>query len=385
MHMTTDPYLLPEDRPEFERALNEALLTTRELYAPASDEALPDPGRLRTMALSAVSAIAACAAVEYQAYVALRGEQRSSASSADATGHPDGADSAFVPGLSSAQDTNEPAHTADTSEAAEAGNGTATATAGELGEGGALLAGTVGEGIAETAGAGLTAMVSVLVPVLAGTAAVIFLLLGYLLHLVTPEPAVAAPVRTAGWVFAAVAVAGAVVAMAGLWVAAYRNGSRSRKASRESPGGEDGPGSELSAARAVWREALLERGILPFLSAAVADPHNVQQSPASYVLRPGAVESAADSTDSVAEDRTPRLGYSGPEFSSRTSQETAAQKRAARRVPEQAGEVPESARSNGGRRVPAARGQEKRRRSRPRFSSPDFSSPDYGGPDDRPD
>lgn len=253
MHLNTAPYLLPEDRPEFERALNEALRTTADG---------PGAELLRTMALSAMSAIAACADTEYQAFVSCREAERRS-------------------------------------------GGPSAMTA----EGPSVRANALG--------AGVTAMASVLLPVLAGTAAVIFLLLGYLLRVVTPEPAVAAPMRGVGWAFAALAVAGTVLAMTGLWITALRNGSASR---RDTPADGSDLASGADQARAAWRQALLERGIVPFLAEACADPRGVQQAPLSHVPPAGGARTAPRTWSEGAQRfRPPRLGYSRPEFSSRAS------------------------------------------------------------------
>ncbi|WP_346776724.1 hypothetical protein [Streptomyces sp. HNM0574] len=330
--MNTAPYLLPEDRPEFERVLDEALRTTGRRPAPHAAQQL-GPEQLRSMALSAVTAIAACAAAEYHRYVTLRAEERGAEGSAVESAS--GSDSASASGDGSGSDSGSSSGTSEADERSGAVDGVRAA------EGGGELAGSLGEGLTEaagTAGAGLLAMASVLLPALAGTAAVIFLLLGYLLQVVTPEPALAAPMRTAGWVFAALAVTGVLVGLVGLWITALRNGSRSRRAARAARAargpdgragarGAYGPVTELSAAREAWREALLERGILPFLSEALADPKGAKESPSRYVPAP----------------RFAELGYSGPEFSSRTSTDE-----------------PSPA-------EPAT----------PRYSSPDYSSPQY--------
>lgn len=319
MHMNSAPHLLREDRPEFERVLDEALRTAHRRPDLAAIGQRLNAEQLRTMALSAATAIAACAEAEYQVFVRLREELR----------HPDNAPS--VSG-SSAQTSTVAGLAPDSGAGARAVRGESVS---------GRLAGAMGAGeggLAEATGAGLVAMVSVLAPVLAGTAAVIFLLLGYALHLLTPEPSVAGPIRSAGWVFAALAAAGILVAMAGLLLAALRNGASSVRAQGEGRGargaqpGAGGLTEEVALARTAWREALMERGIVPFLREALADPQGPDQAPAAYVPR---------------ESRT--LGYSHPGFSSRPSSES----------PDQ----PET---------------------RPRFSSPDYSSPDYGGPEHPP-
>ena len=331
MHMNSAPHLLPEDRPAFERAVDEALRTAARRPALAAVGERLNAEQLRTMALSAASAIAANASEEYAHFVGLRSEQRHPAKPAQG------------------------ARTADASrpgtDGADSGRADADAET-QAGGGGLSLAGAMGEGITESAGAGLVAMVSVLVPLLAGTAAVIFLLLGYLLNVVTPEPSIAASMRGAGWVFAALAAAGIVVGMAELWLTAMRNGAGARRraaeeaalaASADAAGAAAAGGlaEEVSKARAAWREALLERGIVPFLAGALADEPG-SRAPASYAPAPPETSSG--------EERTPRLGYSHPDFSSRSPSD--------------------------------GRGE---RSARPRYSSPDYSSPDYGGPEHPPE
>ncbi|MBO8197434.1 hypothetical protein JW613_03765 [Streptomyces smyrnaeus] len=313
MHMNSAPHLLREDRPEFERVLDEALRTAHRRPDLAAVGQRLNAEQLRTMALSAATAIAACAEAEYQHFVRLREELR----------RPENAPSVSGTG----------AH-------GGSGNGNGAAEVRGPGQGGSsvsekLVGAMGGETLAEASGAGLVAVVSVLAPVLAATAAVIFLLLGYALRLLSPEPAVAGPIRSAGWVFAAFAAAGILVAMAGLLFAALRNGASSIRA--PGPGGRRGdPGGsrlaeEVALARAAWREALLERGIVPFLQEALADPSGPERAPTAYVSpTPGS-----------------RLGYSHPGFSSRPASETT----------EEAHSRP------------------------PRFSSPDYSSPEYGGPE----
>ncbi|MGW0086022.1 hypothetical protein [Streptomyces sp. NPDC003393] len=283
MHMNSVPqHLLSEDRQEYERILDEALRS-----APHRPELAALGGRLnteqlRTMALSATALITTAAAAEYHHYVKIREELRRPAPSTPSS-------------------------------------------AGETESGGAAtgLAATVGE-VAETTGAGAAAVVAVLAPVLAGVAAALFLLVGYILEMLDPAPAFARTMVTAGWVFGAVTAASIVVAGTGLLLTALRN--------RPSP--ETGPYGELSAelaqARQAWRDALLERGILPFLRDALA-----ASGPNAHRTDP-----------SAPGGRIPQLGYDRPGFSS-----------------------PDDG-------VPS---------SRPSFSSPDFTSPDFGGPEHQPE
>lgn len=286
MHMNSVPqHLLSEDRQEYERILDEALRSAPHRPELAALGQRLNTEQLRTMALNATALITAAAATEYHHYVKVREELRRPAPSTPS--------SAADPG------STEP-------------GGAATG-----------LATTMGE-VAETTGAGAGAVVAVLAPVLAGVAAALFLLVGYILEMLDPAPAFARTMVTAGWVFGAVTAASIVVAGAGLLLTALRN--------RPSP--ETGPygalGEELAQARQAWHDALLERGILPFLREALA-----------------ASGSPAHRTDlSAPSGRMPHLGYDRPGFSS-----------------------PDDG-------VPS---------SRPSFSSPDFTSPDFGGPEHQPE
>lgn len=182
-------------------------------------------------------------------------------------------------------------------------------------------------GEAESTGAGLAAMIAVLAPVLAGIAAVLFLLIGYVLRTISPDKSLAQPLISVGWIFALLTAAGTLVAMGGLVITALRNGSSGRSTRA------DELGEALDRAHEAWRRALLERGLLPFLREALANPAATpDDDPVRYVPR----------RTPAPESRIPTLGYTRPEFTS-----------------------PDSGSSG----------------SRPRYSSPDFTSPDYGGPD----
>ncbi|RPF39365.1 hypothetical protein EDD92_9616 [Streptomyces sp. TLI_185] len=232
--------------------------------------------QLRTMALNATALITVAAAAEYQHYVKVREELRQ-------------------PAPSTPPSTRGP---------------------GSAGEPAAGIATTLGE--AAGAGAGLGAVAAVVTPVLAGTAAAIFLLVGYIVGLQS--------MITAGWVFAAVTAAAIVVAVVGLLLTALRTQSSL----------ESGPYGELSGevarAREAWHEALLERGILPFLREALADP---------------GTSAALHSTTTASTSRMPRLGYDQPGFRS-----------------------PDDGAAPG---------------PRPSFTSPDYTSPDFGGPEHQPE
>ncbi|MEH0545445.1 hypothetical protein QA802_20940 [Streptomyces sp. B21-105] len=294
MHMNSVPqHLHSEDRQEYERILDEALRS-----APYHPE-LTDVGQrlnaeqLRTMALNASALITVAAAAEYQHYVKIREELR------------------------------HPAPTTPSGPSSTTGTGPAEPGATAMG-----IANSMGEAAQAAEAAGAGAVAAVLTPVLAGTAAAIFLLVGYILRALDPQQAFAQTMLTAGWAFGAVAAAAILVATIALLLTALRN----------RPSLEAGPYSELSEevdqAREAWREALLERGILPFLQEALTAP--------------GAVAPVhSDPVPPAPVSRLPKIGYDRPGFSS-----------------------PDDGRSAG---------------SRPSFSSPDYSSPDFGGPDHQPE
>ncbi|MFJ6232526.1 hypothetical protein ACIQH0_00380 [Streptomyces griseus] len=276
MQMTSAPHLLAEDGPEYERILGDAL---RHAHERPDLEGVGDrlnTEQLRTMALSATALITAAAATEYEHYVKARAELRRAAAAEGIDGGP----------------------AADGPQSTAAGSG-----------------------------AGIGAVIAVLTPLLAGSAAVIFLLVGYLLKAVNPSLTFGRSMVAAGWFFAAVAAAAILVAAIGLLVTALRNGATSPAAEDE---GQELP-EDVARAREAWRHALLERGILPFLRDALADP----------------TAGPAARTPHRSPHRIPKVGYSRPDFSG-----------------------PDDG--------PAAS-------PRPTFTSPDFTSPDFGGPEHRPD
>jgi hypothetical protein len=300
MHMNSAPHLLSGDRPDFERVLDKAL------HSEATRSALSGGGnplnteQLRTMALSAAELISACAAPEYLQYLNVREQIRRAA-----------------------EDRLRVRH------------------------GGIEYVAAVGP-MADPPGSGpgLFAIIAVLTPILAAAAAVIFLLLGYALSVGGSPPAIAKPLQTAGWLFAAVAAAGAVFGMAGLLLTALRNGAT---ALHDRP--EESP-PEVATARAAWKQALLERGLQPFIQEALAKAATNATTP------PGpAPAQAAGYSGNAGGPRMPRLGYSSPDFSSPGPEES-----------------PEP-----GHRFSSPD------YSSPDFSSPDYSSPDFGGPDNKPE
>ncbi|WP_062209605.1 hypothetical protein [Streptomyces sp. NBRC 109706] len=177
------------------------------------------------------------------------------------------------------------------------------------------------------AGSGTLLVAFALIPVLAGVSGLVFLLLGYALRLASPEPSLAAPMRTVGWAFALVAAGGALVAAGALVVAAVRNGATSIRASG-APGGAV-LFERVARARADWRRALLDEGINPFLRGELADAW-------------------------PADGRAAQPRYSSPHFSS----------------PEFSSPANERKRAGGGPAV-----------GHPDFASPDFTGPAEGGAD----
>ncbi|KQX77890.1 hypothetical protein AB0K86_20520 [Streptomyces clavifer] len=274
MHMKSAPHLLAEDRPEYARILADALRHAHERPDLDGVGDRLNTEQLRTMALDATALITAAAATEYEHYVKVRGDLRRPSDPPDP-------DSVLRPA------TEE----------------------------------------ADGPGAGTLAVITVLAPVLAGTAALIFLLVGYLLKTVSPTMAFAGTMVAAGWFFAAVAAAAILVAAVGLLVTALRNGSTALPA----PDEENELPEDVARAREAWRHALLERGILPFLRDALADP----------------TAGPAARTPHRSPNRIPKIGYSSPDFSG-----------------------PQDGPSAG---------------PRPTFTSPDFTSPDFGGPEHRPE
>ncbi|MEV4506337.1 hypothetical protein [Streptomyces klenkii] len=307
MHMNSAPHLLAEDHPEFERVLDQALRTANhdpELAAAIGQRLNTE--QLREMALGSMSAITACAAVEYQNYVRARDELRALSATArprtiGAGGAPD-EESAPSGAAAPAAPDDEPE---------------------------------------ESSGAGAGAVLAVLAPVLAGIAALIFLAIGYVLRSIGSETTVADPMISVGWWFAGLTAAGVFIAMVGIVLTAVRNGSSEGSDARGVHVQED-----ADRAREAWRQALIHRGLLPFVRDALA---NAPVIPGS---RPGPGGGPGPSASFVAgrregNGRTPQLGYSRPGFTS-----------------------PDGDSSPG---------------SRAGFTSPDFTSPDYGGPDHRPE
>ncbi|WP_246561536.1 hypothetical protein [Streptomyces roseirectus] len=254
-------HLHSEDRQEYERVLDEALRSAPHHLELAGIGHRLNSEQLRTMALGATAFITAAAATEYQHYTKVREELRPPAPSAS---------------VSSAPDAGKPA--------AE----------------GLGFASPLGESAAESAGARVGAVAAVRTLVVAGAAAVVFLLVGYLLKALDPAPAFAGALVTAGWVFGVVTVLAILVAAVGLLLTALRN----RPA--VAAGLYNEQAEEVARAREAWRTALLERGFLPYFREALttqgADPASaaVPRTPPPF----------------SSNSRLPKIGYDRPGFTS---------------------------------------------------------------------
>ncbi|MEU1215534.1 hypothetical protein ACFYSH_30090 [Streptomyces sp. NPDC005791] len=150
-----------------------------------------------------------------------------------------------------------------------------------------------------TTGSGLLSAMAVLTPLLSATAAAVFLLLGYGLRLIGTQRQLAASLVGTGWIAAALAALAALASATALVVTAARH--------RYTP--DDAPhplAPSVAAAHQAWRQALLERGLLPFLRERLSgqDRSAADQSPPR---RPAA--------GPLPQDRGP-LGWTSPEFAS---------------------------------------------------------------------
>ncbi|MFJ8040228.1 hypothetical protein ACIRBX_06905 [Kitasatospora sp. NPDC096147] len=158
------PHLLPEDRPDFDRTLDEALRDPALTAAFAAPGPHLNPAQLRTKAARSADAAAAAAGPEYLRYTALR-----------AAGPP-------APlGLTDRLRSEE--------------------------------------------GAGLFPVLTVLTPILAGIAGLLLLVIGYAVRGASPDLALAHALVTAGWVSLAVAVTALLIGIVGLLLTALRDGA----------------------------------------------------------------------------------------------------------------------------------------------------------------
>ncbi|WP_369201666.1 hypothetical protein [Streptomyces sp. PU-14G] len=213
-------------------------------------------------------------------------------------------------------------------------------------------------------GGGLFAALAVLVPLVAAAAAVIFLVLGYVLMLVQAQRDVGASLVVTGWSGAGVAAVAGALGLGKLVVTARRH-SRSGPAS--GPGDTPVLAEERRAeerARRAWRAALLERAVLPYLRDRLPDAgREVSAEGEASVPR----EASARPPALRAADGSPR-GPAGPGHRGGN-----------------AGRGGRGHRSgHGDRSGPGGRERPSHHspgHGSPDFASPDFASPDYAGPD----
>ncbi|MGW9043244.1 hypothetical protein ACWGQL_11895 [Streptomyces lydicus] len=119
---------------------------------------------------------------------------------------------------------------------------------------------------ATTAASGLLPALGVLLPALSATAAVLFLALGLGLRAAGLPSGFADELVGAGLTAAGVAAAATSVGLLWMLIAAARNRSATEA------GGPGGAGTPLAEAYEAWQQALLERGVLPFLLGLLDDP-----------------------------------------------------------------------------------------------------------------
>ncbi|MEU5107374.1 hypothetical protein AB0H07_34785 [Streptomyces sp. NPDC021354] len=191
-------------------------------------------------------------------------------------------------------------------------------------------------------GRGLLPALAVLTPVLATTATAVFLLLGYLMGLSDSQQRLADTLLTAAWTTAVIAAVTTVSGVVWLFTTAARHRTTPPERQHE----------RVAAARGVWRRALLERGVLPYLR---------ERLPRNGPTRPP--EPA----------RRPRLGYSSPDFA---APDYASPDYAS---PDYAS--PDYATPDRAHPDRAKPDRAKPDRAKPDYASPDFSSPDYASPD----
>ncbi|MFB6439710.1 hypothetical protein ACFCVY_23470 [Streptomyces sp. NPDC056411] len=126
------------------------------------------------------------------------------------------------------------------------------------------------------AGAGVLPALGVLVPALAATAAALFLLLGFGLRALGLSRRLADELVRAGFTATGVAAATALCGLVWLLVTAARN--RSAAAADPLPEAPD-PDPALARAHEAWQQAVLERGVIPFLLGRLDGPHREAPRP----------------------------------------------------------------------------------------------------------
>ncbi|MGW7529055.1 hypothetical protein [Streptomyces sp. NPDC054783] len=343
-------HLLSEDRQDYERILDEALRSNRPELAALGERLNLE--QLRTMAISATALIAAAAATEYQHYVKVREELRDPRLSTPSSTYQSGT------GTSGTGAKKGAATRAEAVQAAATGAGIGRRVlasilgveyrAGRSRDTGSrglplrfrLVAALLGARERPTvpkrtpapartpSEPGAAAAYAVTASILFGALGVVCLSVGYALKALGLAPADADMVIGSGLILGGIMI---LVSLAGvIWLI----GTALREASSPWGGDHDQQlSTEVDRAREAWRQALLERGFLPFFQEALAEPgtatprrHDPPQAPSG---------------------RMPYLGYDRPGFSSPYD------------------------------------GTDSERRSG--FASPDYTSPDFGGPERQPE
>ncbi|MBO3673969.1 hypothetical protein [Streptomyces sp. NEAU-YJ-81] len=242
--MTAPPGLQAEDRPDFERALHQALRTAeiREALRRKGATGDADVQRLRSQALVESEAIATAAAPEYAAYLRQRTAAAMSPSTAPVTPALSASAAPSPVGVPSSPPVGVPSSPV----------GVPSPTAGVR---------------------GLLPALAVLAPALAGVSAAAFLLLGGLLKLFHSQRELAEALLTAGLTSATIAAVTLAAGVACLLATAVRHRTsapdqhpRSQRHPYTHPphvGRRDD--AAVATARDAWLRALLHRGILPFL------------------------------------------------------------------------------------------------------------------------
>ena len=325
--MDSAPYLQAEDKPDFERILEELLHDDEVRLALRRAPGGPNAEQLHTRAISDFADISANASAEYAYYRELRDHVRSSAPTPDWE---------RLGGDDPAQ-WHAPDNPLDAAE-----------------------------------GAGWVPLIAVLLPILSGLGAIVMLLLGYTFranHLSLGQPLV-----TAGFVSAVVCAAAIAVDIIGLLLTAARDAA--------SPPDGRSPElyAELAKARDTWRTALRENALRPYLLAQLGAPQRITAGAGAGYRRPAARPAGV----SLVRAR-PKLGYSSPGFTSPGPE------RITDEVGHELEADPDAEphfsspgfTSPGPEGITDERGQEAGPvpESESHFSSPGYSRPDYSSPD----
>jgi hypothetical protein len=191
--------------------------------------------------------------------------------------------------------------------------------------------------------AGFSAMAAVLAPVLAWLSALVLWLTGLAVRAGSPHLALGHQLLTAAGVLAIAGGAALVVATVGLLLTARRDASAPPLHHRPELA------ADIATAREVWREALRDRAIMPYLERVLA-----ANAAANHIPKPP----SRSRVDLVR--HSPRLGFTSPGFTSPGC---------------------EGITDGLGEEKPEKEREDEVYFSSPGFSSPEFTSPDYDGPE----